>query len=340
MKILVTGGAGFVGSQYVRAILAGEYVGYENARVTVVDKLTYAGNLTSLPARHPRLDFIEADVCDPREMMAALPGHDAVVHFAAESHVDRSLLSARQFALTNVVGTQNLLECCLRAGVPRVVQVSTDEVYGSIESGSWREDDPLAPNSPYSASKSGGDLMARAYYRTHGLDVRVTRCCNNYGPYQCIEKLIPLFVTNLLDGKDVPLYGDGQNQREWIHVADHCQALQLVLDRGRPGECYNIGGQIRLTNAELTGQLLALCGAGQDRIRPVADRKGHDRRYAVDDGKIRRELGYQPLIPFSTGLADTVAWYRANRRWWGPQRQAVRLPVPASGRRGQDNGQP
>lgn len=182
--------------------------------------------------------------------------------------------------------------------------------------------------------------MARAYHRTHGLDVRVTRCCNNYGPYQCVEKLIPLFVTNLLDGKDVPLYGDGQNQREWIHVADHCRALQLVLDRGRPGQCYNIGGHVRLTNAELTNRLLALCGAGRDRIRPVPDRKGHDRRYAVDDGKIRRELGYQPRIPFSAGLADTVAWYQANRWWWDPQREAMRLPVTTSGQSGRDGGHP
>jgi dTDP-glucose 4,6-dehydratase len=331
MKILVTGGAGFVGSHYVRSILAGEYRGYEQAQVTVVDKLTYAGHLSSLPAGHPRLHFIEADVCDPGPMLAALAGQDAVVHFAAESHVDRSLLWARQFALTNVVGTQNLLDCCLRAGVRRVVHVSTDEVYGSIEAGSWREGDPLEPNSPYSAAKAGGDLMARAYHQTHGLDVRVTRCCNNYGPYQTIEKVIPLFVTNLLDGQDVPLYGDGQNQREWIHVADHCRAVQLVLDRGRPGGLYHIGGHTSLTNAELTRRLLELCGAGPERVRRVADRKGHDRRYALDDTKIRQELGYRPAVPFVSGLAQTVAWYQASRWWWEPQRETARLPVAGAG---------
>jgi dTDP-glucose 4,6-dehydratase len=323
MRILVTGGAGFIGSHYVRSLLAGRYPGWEQAKVTVVDKLTYAGNRASLPLADPRLEFIEADVADPEAMMDIIPGHQAVVHFAAESHVDRSLLWARDFVVTNVVGTQTILECCLRASVERVIAVSTDEVYGSVPSGARREGDPLEPNSPYAASKAAADMIARAYYQTHGLGICVTRCANNYGPYQSPEKLIPLFVTNLLDGLDVPLYGDGLHVREWIHVDDHCRAVHLVLERGRPGEVYNIGGGIRLTNAELTNRLLALCGAGPERVRHVPDRKGHDRRYAIDDAKIRRELRYRPLVPFSTGLADAVRWYTAHRSWWEPQRQRV-----------------
>jgi len=247
-----------------------------------------------------------------------VPGHDAIVHFAAESHVDRSITGASDFVLTNVLGTQKLLQAALDAGVGRFVHVSTDEVYGSIDAGSWAEDWPLAPNSPYSASKASSDLLARAYHRTFGLDVVITRCSNNYGPYQFPEKVIPLFVTNLMDGLQVPLYGDGLNVRDWLHVDDHCRGIQLVLDGGRAGEIYNIGGGTELTNKELTHKLLAAMDAGEDMIRPVEDRKGHDRRYSVDIARISAELGYKPEVDFASGLAGTIAWYREHEDWWRP----------------------
>jgi dTDP-glucose 4,6-dehydratase len=318
MRVLVTGGAGFIGSHFVRTLLADGYPGYEGARVTVVDKLTYAGNPANLPMDHPRLTFVKGDVVDLPLLLDLLPGHDDVVHFAAESHVDRSLADPAAFVRTNVDGTQALLEACRVTGVPRVVHVSTDEVYGSISDGAWTEDWPLAPNSPYSASKAGADLLARAYWRTYGLDVRTTRCSNNYGPYQHPEKLIPLFVTNLFDGRPVPLYGDGRNVREWIHVDDHCRAIYLVLARGRAGEVYNIGGDSQLTNRDVVTRLLELCGAGWDMVRHVPDRKGHDLRYALDDTKIRTELGYAPRVSFDAGLAEVVRWYRDNPAWWRP----------------------
>ncbi|MER7624963.1 dTDP-glucose 4,6-dehydratase [Streptomyces sp. NPDC126503] len=316
MRILVTGGAGFIGSHYVRTLLAGGYPGYEDAHVTVLDKLTYAGNRDNIPLGHPRLTLVEGDVCDLPLLLEVLPGHDAVVHFAAESHVDRSLAAAAEFVRTNVGGTQTLLEACVATGVARVVHVSTDEVYGTIAEGSWTEDHPLLPNSPYAATKASSDLIARAYWRTHGLDLSLTRCSNNYGPYQHPEKLIPLFVTNLLEGGTVPLYGDGLNVREWLHVDDHCRAIQLVLTRGRPGEIYNVGGGNEQTNLAVTERLLHLCGADRSAVRHVADRKGHDLRYSLDETKIREELGYAPLVPFDQGLADTVAWYRDNTAWW------------------------
>lgn len=319
MRILVTGGAGFIGSAYVRSLLDGVHPGYEDAQITVVDKLTYAGNRANLPRRHERLTFVQADIADAERVRALVAGHDEVVHFAAESHVDRSLYAASEFVRTNVAGTQALLEACLRAEVRRVVHVSTDEVYGSIDEGSWTESRPLQPNSPYSASKAGGDLFARAYWRSHGLDVRVTRCSNNYGPYQHVEKLIPLFVTNLLEGLPVPLYGDGGNVREWVHVEDHCRAVHLVLTEGSAGEVYNIGGTA-LSNREITERLLELCGADRSLVRPVEDRKGHDFRYAVDDTKIRTLLGYRPAVPFTDGLARVVDWYRENPGWWKPLR--------------------
>ena len=243
---------------------------------------------------------------------------DAIVHFAAESHVDRSITGASDFVLTNVLGTQKLLQAALDAQVGRFVHVSTDEVYGSIDEGSWTEDEPLLPNSPYSASKASSDLLARSYHRTFGLDVVITRCSNNYGPYQFPEKVIPLFVTNLMDGQQVPLYGDGLNVRDWLHVDDHCRGIQLVLDGGRAGEIYNIGGGTELTNKELTYRLLAAMGAGEDMIRTVADRKGHDRRYSVDISKISAELGYKPEVPFDAGLAQTIQWYHDNEAWWRP----------------------
>ncbi|MGW7089770.1 dTDP-glucose 4,6-dehydratase [Streptomyces sp. NPDC054871] len=320
MRLLVTGGAGFIGSHFVRTLLDGGYARHAHTDVTVLDKLTYAGNRDSLPAHHPRLSFVVGDICDRPLLDDVLPGHDAVVHFAAESHVDRSLDSAAEFVRTNVGGTQTLLDACLAAGVERFVHVSTDEVYGSIEEGSWTEEWPLLPNSPYAASKASSDLMARAYWRTHGLDLSITRCSNNYGPYQHPEKLIPLFTTNLLEGVPVPLYGDGSNIREWLHVDDHCRAIELVLSRGRAGEIYNVGGGDERTNAHITERLIDLCGAGRSLIRRVADRKGHDRRYSLDETKIREELGYAPRIPFDRGLADTVDWYRANPSWWKPMK--------------------
>jgi dTDP-glucose 4,6-dehydratase len=319
-KVLVTGGAGFIGSHYVRALLSGGYPAGAGAEVTVLDKLTYAGNVANLAAvaDSPRLHFVEGDILDVRLVDELMPGHDAVVHFAAESHVDRSILGAADFVMTNVVGTQSLLDAALRHKVERFLHVSTDEVYGSIESGSWTEDQPLEPNSPYSASKAGSDLVARSYARTHGLHVTVTRCSNNYGPYQFPEKVIPLFVTNLIDGKKVPLYGDGLNVRDWLHVDDHCRGIQLVLEGGRAGEVYNIGGGTELTNRELTERLLAACGADWSMVEHVEDRKGHDRRYSVDITKISTELGYAPSVPFDEGLAATVRWYHDNRAWWEP----------------------
>jgi len=324
VKLLVTGAAGFIGSNYVRRLLSGAYPGHASTSVTVLDKLTYAGVRANLDpvARSERYTFVEGDICDGELLAEVVPGHDAIVHFAAESHVDRSITGASDFVLTNVLGTQKLLQAALDAGVGRFVHVSTDEVYGSIDAGSWAEDWPLAPNSPYSASKASSDLLARAYHRTFGLDVVITRCSNNYGPYQFPEKVIPLFVTNLMDGLQVPLYGDGLNVRDWLHVDDHCRGIQLVLDGGRPGEVYNIGGGTELTNRDLTDRLLEAMGAGEQMVRPVADRKGHDRRYSVDISKISTELGYQPHVDFVTGLADTIGWYRANEQWWRPLKGA------------------
>jgi dTDP-glucose 4,6-dehydratase len=320
VRILVTGGAGFIGSLFVRTLLGDGYPGLTPSAVTVLDKLTYSGvraNLDPVDA-DPRFRFVHGDICDAAVVDEVMAGHDAVVHFAAESHVDRSILGAAPFVTTNVLGTQTLLDAALRHRVGRFLHVSTDEVYGSIETGSWTESWPLAPNSPYSASKAGSDLLALSYTRTHGMDVVVTRCSNNYGPYQFPEKVIPLFVTNLLDGGTVPLYGDGQNIRDWLHVSDHCAGIALALAKGRPGEVYNIGGGTELTNRELTGRLLAACGADWDRVVPVEDRKGHDRRYSLDHTKISEELGYAPAVDLDTGLAGTVAWYRENRSWWEP----------------------
>lgn len=320
MRIVVTGGAGFIGSHFVRQAISGQYPQLRDADVVVLDALTYAGNRENLApvADSPRLTFVHGNILDAATLDEVLPGTDAIVHFAAESHVDRSIDGAADFLMTNVVGTQTLLEGAKRHGVGRFLHVSTDEVYGSIDEGSWPETHPLLPNSPYSASKAGSDLIVRAYGRTHGLDVVITRCSNNYGPYQFPEKVIPLFVTNLIDGLDVPLYGDGLNIRDWLHVDDHCRGIALVLAGGRSGEVYNIGGGTELTNKELTGLLLQACAADWDRVRPVEDRKGHDRRYSVDISKIRDELGYEPAVPFEDGLAETITWYRENRDWWEP----------------------
>jgi dTDP-glucose 4,6-dehydratase len=320
VRILVTGAAGFIGSNFVRRTLTDSYPTLEGADVVVLDALTYSGNLANLApvADSNRYTFIEGNINDVELLDELLPGIDAIVHFAAESHVDRSVQDAAPFFVTNVLGTQTLYDAAVRHRVARVVHVSTDEVYGSIEAGSWREDHLLEPNSPYAASKASSDLVARAYFRTHGLDVSITRCSNNYGPYHFPEKLIPLFVTNLLDGRPVPLYGDGENVRDWLHVDDHCRGIALVLSGGRAGEIYNIGGGTELTNRHLTELLLEATGRDWSLVTPVEDRKGHDRRYSVDISKISTELGYQPQVPFETGLAEVVEWYRENRTWWEP----------------------
>ncbi|MGW1728180.1 dTDP-glucose 4,6-dehydratase [Streptomyces sp. NPDC002306] len=320
MKLLVTGAAGFIGSAYVRALLAAP----DAPRVTVLDKLTYAGSPDNLPLGHPGLDLVHGDICDAALVDKLMADADEVVHFAAESHVDRSIAGAGDFVRTNVVGTQTLLDAALRHGVGPFVHISTDEVYGSVASGAWTEDHPLRPSSPYSASKASADLLALAWHRTHGLDVRVTRCSNNYGPRQFPEKVVPLFVTRLLDGGKVPLYGDGRHVRDWLHVDDHCLGVDLVRTRGRAGEVYHLGGGTELSNTELTGLLLRACGAGWDRVEHVADRKGHDLRYSLDWTKARTELGYRPRRDFATGLAETVAWYREHRAWWEPRVRRTR----------------
>ncbi|NJQ04198.1 dTDP-glucose 4,6-dehydratase [Streptomyces lonarensis] len=315
MRILVTGGAGFIGSHLVRTLLGADGP-TDLTGVTVLDALTYAGDRANLAtvAHDPRLTFVHGDIRDAATVDRLLPGHHAVLHLAAETHVDRSIAGGTDFVSTNVLGTHTLLEAAVRHGTGTFVHVSTDEVYGSIPHGSASETAPLDPSSPYSASKAGSDLLALAHHRTHGLDVRVTRCSNNYGTHQHPEKVVPRFTTLLLSGGRVPLYGDGRNSRDWLHVEDHCRALLLVLRRGRPGETYNIGGGTELTNTELTARILAECDAGWDRVDHVSDRKGHDLRYSVDTTKAATELGYRPHHAFDEGLAATVAWYRARHR--------------------------
>lgn len=317
MKLLVTGGAGFIGSNFVRHVLDGSFYGVSS--ITVLDKLTYAGTLTNLSA-FPRdtFEFIQGDVCDQKLVASLATRHDAIVNFAAESHVDRSITGAKDFVLTNVLGTQTLLEAARTGGVATFVQVSTDEVYGSIASGSWTESEPLLPNSPYAASKASADLIARSYFRTYGLDVRITRCSNNYGSNQFPEKIIPLFITNLIDGLKVPVYGSGSNVRDWLHVDDHCRGIFSVLTSGRAGEIYNIGGGTELTNLELTQKILNLMGKNDTFIEHVVDRLGHDIRYSVNIDKISHELGYRPSVDWEVGIAKTVEWYRDNESWWRP----------------------
>ena len=314
MKLFVTGAAGFIGSNYVRHVLA-----TSDDEVTVYDALTYAGNLETLRdvADDPRSRFVEGDICERSDVEHAMDGHDAVVHFAAESHVDRSIMDPDEFVRTNCDGTNVLCDVARRQGVERFLHISTDEVYGSIEVGSFTELDRLGPRSPYSASKAGSDLVALSYLTTYGLPVIVTRSSNNFGPYQYPEKVIPLFVTNLLDGAKVPLYGDGLNVRDWLYVADNCAGVDLVLRKGTVGEIYNLGGGNEITNRELTERVLALCGAGDEMIEHVADRLGHDRRYSIDCSKIR-SLGWAPASELSEALAATVEWYRDNRWWWEP----------------------
>lgn len=327
MRVFITGGAGFIGSNFVRMAIDGLLPGLEDAHISVFDALTYSGTLTNLESvkDSPRFSFVQGDIRDSDAVRAALPGHDAIVHFAAESHVDRSVNDSRIFVETNVVGTQTLLDQAMALNIPRFVHISTDEVYGSIAVGSWDENEPLLPNSPYSASKAASDLLVRSYHVTHGLNTSITRCSNNYGPHHFPEKVIPLFVTNLLDGKTVPLYGDGENIRDWLHVDDHCRGIAAVLQNGRPGEIYNIGGGTELSNSELTHLLLEATQKDDSFIDRVADRKGHDRRYSVDIGKINRELGYSPQVDFTKGLADVVQWYRDNRWWWEPLKERAGL---------------
>jgi len=317
MRLLVTGGLGFIGSNFIRQILE-EHPGES---IVNLDKITYAGNPENLKdiAGDPRYTFVRGDICDPEIVGSVFREYpiDAVVHFAAESHVDRSIEDASVFVRTNVLGTHVLLEAALSHGIKRFVHVSTDEVYGSIRSGSFRETDNLNPSSPYSASKAASDLLARSYYITHDLPVIVTRCTNNFGPYQYPEKLIPLFVTNLIEGKKVPVYGTGRNVRDWIHVADHCRAVDFVLRHGEPGEIYNIGGGAEKTNLEITEGILRALGKDESMIEYVRDRPGHDWRYSLDSSKLRA-MGWKPEFDFETALQATVRWYTENEWWWRP----------------------
>jgi dTDP-glucose 4,6-dehydratase len=317
VRLLVTGGAGFIGSNFVRRIVNGTYPGV--SQLTVLDKLTYAGtlkNLEMLPKES--FEFIKGDIANPDLISDLTKRHDAIVNFAAESHVDRSITGARDFIETNVLGVQNLLAASLQNQVSVFVQVSTDEVYGSISEGSWSEEYPLLPNSPYSASKASADLICRSYNRTFGMDIRVTRCSNNYGPHQFPEKVIPLFVTNLIDNGKVPLYGNGQNVRDWLHVDDHCDGIYSVLSEGKSGNIYNIGGGRELTNRELTEIILRKFDRDDSSIEYVTDRLGHDLRYSVSHEKISRELGYKPKINFEDGIEETIEWYKCNESWWRP----------------------
>jgi dTDP-glucose 4,6-dehydratase len=315
-RLLVTGGCGFIGANFVRLQLAT----YPDLSVTNLDALTYAGNPDNLRdlEGNPHYHFVHGDVSN-RDLVFALiaEGFDAVVHFAAESHVDRSISDATPFLTTNLNGTQCLLDAVRAAGTPRYVQVSTDEVYGTLgpEDPPFTEKTPLAPNSPYAASKAGADLLVRAAYHTHGLPVITTRCSNNYGPYQFPEKLIPLFITNALADKPLPVYGDGRQVRDWIHVSDHCRGVDAALRRGKAGEVYNFGGRCERYNLDITAAILALTGKPKDLIRHVTDRPGHDRRYAVDCSYSEAQLGWRPQVKFETGLAETVAWYRENTEW-------------------------
>jgi dTDP-glucose 4,6-dehydratase len=319
MRVVITGAAGFIGSRFSEVFVENaERLGYDD--IVLLDALTYSGRRENIDEvlRDARVSFVEGSITDPDVTNNVLRDAHAVVHLAAESHVDRSITGARTFYETNVIGTHQLLESAREGEVQRFVHVSTDEVYGSIGEGSWREDHLLEPNSPYSSSKAGSDLAALAYQRTYGTPVMVTRCSNNYGPRQFPEKVIPLFVTNLFDGVKVPLYGDGQNIRDWLFVDDHCRGILAVLEGGRAGEIYNIGGGTELTNQELTTRLLDLCGYSDSMIEPTTDRLGHDRRYSVDWSKIKNELGYEPQMTFDEGLAYTVKWYHDNEAWWRP----------------------
>jgi len=317
VRLLVTGGAGFIGSNFVRRAMDGSLPGFSS--VSVLDKLTYAGTLTNLKnLKSSDYEFVQADICDADLLEGLLQGIDVVINFAAESHVDRSIAGAKDFVVTNVLGVQTLLDAVKNSPVQTFIQISTDEVYGSIANGSWPETDPLLPNSPYAASKAAGDLLARSYQKTYGMDIRITRCSNNYGPNQFPEKVIPLFVTNLIKGKKVPVYGTGMNIRDWLHVDDHCSGIYKALMKGKAGEIYNIGGGLELTNLELTKQILRAMNKTESEIEFVQDRKGHDFRYSVDWSKAQKEIGYSPKVNFAEGLLETVNWYQENESWWKP----------------------
>ena len=315
MKLLVTGGSGFIGSNFVRHVLAT----HPGDSVVNLDKLTYAGNPANLAdvAHDPRYAFVQGDVCDAKLVRDVARGVDAVINFAAESHVDRSLMAPDAFLKTDVFGVFTLLEAVKDLGLPRFVHISTDEVYGSVARGSARESDPLRPSNPYSASKAGGDLLALAYWQTHRIPVVITRSSNNFGPFQYPEKVVPLFITNALEDKPLPLYGDGKNVRDWLYVLDNCSAIDLVLRRGKDGEVYNIGGGHEVENVVLTRQILRLAGKPDSLIQPVKDRPGHDRRYSLDSKKVQ-QLGWKPRHPFGAALEATVAWYRGHEAWWRP----------------------
>ena len=317
MRLLVTGGAGFIGSNYIRMLVNGELKGI--SKIIVLDKLTYSGNKQNLiDLDSSSYEFVQGDICDTDLVLKLSKQVDAIVNFAAESHVDRSIDSSREFIQTNVLGTHTLLESARKSNLSTFLQISTDEVYGSILEGSWDEDFPLKPNSPYAASKASADLISQAYYRTYGMDVRITRCSNNYGPYQYPEKVIPLFITNLIQDKKVPLYGQGLNVRDWLHVTDHCRGIHLVLTKGKPGDVFNIGGGRELSNLELTRVILEAMAASEERIEEVVDRLGHDFRYSLNIEKITNQLGYKPEVDFEEGISQTIEWYKSSKKWWGP----------------------
>jgi dTDP-glucose 4,6-dehydratase len=321
MKILVTGGAGFIGSNFIRCLLSPEGSPAISYQIINLDKLTYAGNLENLADVSASEDyqFVQGDICDGRLVENLLEsGVEAIVNFAAESHVDRSLYEPDIFIQTNVVGVQVLLHAAIRHRIKRYIQVSTDEVYGSLtpDAPGFREDTPLAPNSPYSASKAAADLLVRSYFKTFGLPAIITRCSNNYGPYQFPEKLIPLLITNAMEDKPLPIYGDGLNIRDWIHVQDHCRALRALLEKGREGEIYNIGGEGERTNLEITEIVLRLLNKPKSLIRYVTDRPGHDRRYAIDFSKLKNALGWSPAYHLQEALGQTVRWYIDHEEWW------------------------
>ena len=315
MRILVTGGAGFIGSHYSRMLAAGTLKGA--SEIVVLDKLTYSGNRANLEnIENPNLQLVVGDICNEDLVHTITKNIDVVVNFAAESHVDRSIDSSKNFFETNILGTHTLLEASRKNEVETFIQVSTDEVYGSIKVGSWDEEYPLEPNSPYAASKAGADLLVRSFHQTYGMDTRITRCSNNYGPNQFPEKVIPLFITNILRNKKVPLYGEGSNIRDWLHVSDHCRGIDLVLQKGLPGEIYNIGGGREFSNLELTKYILYEMNVDESVIEKVKDRMGHDFRYSLNFEKISTELGYAPQIRFEDGIKETIEWYKSNVDWW------------------------
>jgi len=320
LRALITGGAGFIGSNFVRRAVDGTFKKIDS--IIVLDNLTYAGSLENFSSEVlNEIEFVQGDICDNDLVKKVSKRCDAIINFAAESHVDRSIHSSSEFVRTNVMGTDSLLQAARRNSVRTFVQVSTDEVYGSIPIGSWGEDEPLLPNSPYSASKASADLVARSYFKTHGVDIRITRCSNNYGPYQYPEKVIPLFITNLLQEKKIPIYGDGGNVRDWLHVDDHCVGIYKVLESGYPGEIYNIGGGRELRNIELARIILEMFGKDESWIDWVPDRLGHDLRYSVDFQKVKKSLGYSPQVPFETGIKEVVDWYRESSNWWKPRKK-------------------